>query len=148
MANNYQQFSFSVQLGTEAAKYAEELFKAWDAVVCDDESIHPDLRNACSDMGAELEGESISVNASVEEDGALCVWCDEWGNIEAVVKVLQHVLQKFDLPSKVGFCWADWCSKPRLDEFGGGAVAISKDGVEWLNTYDWLKEKGCTNVSH
>ena len=42
-------------------------------------------------------------------------------------------------------CWsltyATTCSKPRLGEFGGGAVFVTADNIRWNNSYDFVAEQ-------
>jgi len=37
--------------------------------------------------------------------------------------------------------WADSCSKMRIDEFGGGAMFITAEKVEYFSTYDFIQQK-------
>lgn len=74
------------------------------------------------------------------QDKGLWIYFDDSGYIGAVADMLQEFLFIFRPDEIITFCWSDGCSKPRLDAYGGGAVAISSS--EWLaeNTYD-LAEK-------
>ena len=36
--------------------------------------------------------------------------------------------------------WANDCSKPRIDGFGGGAVVISRLGIDYINTNVWVQQ--------
>jgi hypothetical protein len=69
------------------------------------------------------------------------LWCysEESAHMEQLADYVQAVLEKFDLPDKVGWAWAETCSKPRLDEFGGGAVVVTKDQQYWTTTWDFLR---------
>lgn len=62
----------------------------------------------------------------------------EWANVDQIAAVLQALLVKFPGLQPIGFTWADTCSKPRIDEFGGGAVLISRDRVQIETTHDLL----------
>ena len=62
--------------------------------------------------------------------------------IEGLCDIFQSWLRAIsDETRSVGFEWANTCTKPRLDAFGGGAVFIRKDEVRWLNTGSWLHER-------
>ena len=37
--------------------------------------------------------------------------------------------------------YARTCSKPRVGEFGGGAVFVTADEVKWENAYDFVEEE-------
>jgi len=42
-------------------------------------------------------------------------------------------------------CWsltyAIHCSKPRVGEFGGGAIFVTADKINHLNAYDWIAQQ-------
>lgn len=84
----------------------------------------------------------LSVAFEENEDG---IWFhDDEGavNIEALCDVLQLWLSEIsDDTRSIGFEWANTCSKPRLDAFGGGAAFIRKDEVRFMNTGSWLHER-------
>ena len=48
------------------------------------------------------------------------------------------------LSGRWGFCWANSCSKPRYNSFGGGAVVIDfeQDRAQYLNTATWAEDHG------
>jgi len=49
--------------------------------------------------------------------------------------------EEFDLKGLWGFEYANTCSKPRLDAFGGGAHVIdlgARKSVGWTSTNEWL----------
>jgi len=85
---------------------------------------------------------SLGANFDVDEEG---VWIhdeDGYVEVEGVADVLQQWLiltDETDLP--IAFEWANTCSKPRLDAFGGGAALIRKEGVEFLSTSSWIDDK-------
>lgn len=146
MANNYLQFSFSVPFTKEQSDYFIGVLAAWDDIVNefdDDIELDASLMTVARELGAEKDGDDIGdIEHSIEDDGTLCLWAEEFGNVGNVVKLLQHVLKKFDLDLKIGFAWAETSSRPRLNEFGGGAVAFTKDSETWLNTHQWLEQQG------
>jgi len=61
------------------------------------------------------------------------VWCNsndnEGGNVDGMIQVIQEYLAEMDPKRIVSYQWCGTCSKPRLDAYCGGAVAISKDRV-------------------
>jgi hypothetical protein len=65
------------------------------------------------------------------------------GNLDLLATILDHALQNWpDVPSPQGFEWASWCSRLRVGEFAGGAVALRR-GVEpcWFTTGRWLQQQ-------
>lgn len=55
-------------------------------------------------------------------------------NIDGMIEIIQEYLTAMDPKGIVTYEWSSTCSKPRLDAFGGGAVAISKDNVKSMDT--------------
>ena len=124
MANNYTQFSFAVALPVEAIEWVIAEAQKRDNMPCDDDDFNP----TGADFSRITLADGINVHISADENG----------NPDAVVDILKSALVKFDLDKAIAFSWADTCSKARLDEFGGGAVAFTRDRIKWMNTYDWM----------
>ena len=72
--------------------------------------------------------------------GSVWVCAEECGDVEYTASLVQALLRRFELDLVVGFEWANTCSRPRLDGFGGGAVAVSRRSAVWFST-DALLEK-------
>lgn len=119
MANNYTELSFLLPVS----------------------ECHRDkaMRILQSDMEQmEFDPGYVGFDASWEDDG---IWFhhDESADVDAIIGVVQHIMKECDITEPVGFCWAFTCSKPRLDEFGGGAVAITQTTIEHIDTFQWLQ---------
>jgi hypothetical protein len=96
------------------------------------------------DCGFDAEN---ATNALCEKQGDT-VWITNDSddlNVEELAARLQTIMKQFSVSGKWGFEWSHDCSAPRLDAFGGGAVIITQDALEFINTADWLFEHGCTN---
>lgn len=78
---------------------------------------------------------------SFEDDGSLWLHSDESGVPEDAAAVAQEFLARFRPHASVGFEWANTCSKPGLDAFGGGAVVITAGQQRWLSSAQWLVEQ-------
>lgn len=143
MADNYTQFSFAVALESdderEWAKRAcaflvniEELLttEGEDGVILDTHEFYSIL------PGDEYEY-GISTSFDVDEDG-LWIHSDGEGNPNDAVPLVMTFLRKFHPDRVIFFTWADTCSKPRLHQFGGGAVCISAFDEEWQPTFEWI----------
>ena len=72
------------------------------------------------------------------EGGTVWVRSEESGDVEYAAELTQAFLRRFDLDRIVAFEWANTCSKPRLDGFGGGAVVISRRGTNWFSTASFV----------
>lgn len=79
-----------------------------------------------------------------EDSDGVVLWVheEEGCDIEDLANLLQQFLSLFRPADSIGFSWADTCSKPRLDSFGGGAVFITAVTQEWVSLWEWLKERG------
>ena len=71
----------------------------------------------------------------------LWLYTEECGNPDNVAWLVRKFLKKF----RPGQCWsltfAATCSKPRVGEFGGGAIFVTADKVCWENAYDFVARK-------
>ena len=126
MANYYTQFSCELDL-----KATTNISRA--------KEIYSDLVNS-----ADPTPNYGSLNVRFEDDNT-CVWIysDESGDINAVVGFVNHCAKEFSLTGLWGFQYANTCSKPRLDDFGGGAVLIdlaTQAVVSSIDTSKWLED--------
>ena len=59
--------------------------------------------------------------------------------------LLAHFVQKFLRNFRSSDCWsltyATTCSKPRVGEFGGGAIFITASEIHWENVYDFVDKQ-------
>jgi hypothetical protein len=58
---------------------------------------------------------------------------------------LSHLIKKFLKQFRPDQCWsltyATSCSKPRVGEFGGGALFVTADEILWQNAYDFIEQQ-------
>jgi hypothetical protein len=106
MANNYCESSSKLYLKPE------QLEQAWKIV-------------ARIESEFEDEDEPLGVEIEVEDDG---VWFyhDESINPDHMAVVVQALLDELEIDEPFCFSWSYTCSKPRIDEFGGGACALKR----------------------
>ena len=61
---------------------------------------------------------------------------------------LAHLVQKFLKQFRPDQCWsltyATTCSKPRIGEFGGGAVFVTADAIRWQSAYAFVEQQRAT----
>lgn len=120
MVTNPTLFSCFLPLPKEAIQYATQLFANPPKELLGDDDM------LCFDHRAKKDGYWF-FSKGISEPGQLADF-------------IHHLIVKFDLPP-FGFDWSYTCTKPRIDEFGGGAVWITKKGFEWMSTNCWLHEK-------
>src|SRR5690606_33114807 len=127
MADYYTHFSCLLDVGTpENAARALDLYTA----LADD--------NAAEDPPS--EGFLLSIQP---EHGGTQLWMrdDVTGDPEHVVHFVKRCAAEFGLSGLWGFQYANSCSKPRIDGFGGGAHVLdlaTGETVDWVYTDGWL----------
>jgi len=60
------------------------------------------------------------------------------GGADAACDFVQHLLDRFGIHESVGFEWANTCSKPCLDAYGGGAAIITASEIKSWTSFAWL----------
>lgn len=141
MANNYIQTSFYFRCGTEdnAAKV-----NGWISGERITDELKQDMIAASPDCYS-ADGElQYTVIDSCQRDGDQ-VWIamEEGGDLELLATILQYAMDTLpEVEDRQGFQWAETCSKPRVDEFGGGACFIARgQPTKWLFTGQWLAQQ-------
>ncbi len=125
MANYYTQYSFTIENITPE----EELW------------FNKRIEQDCETEDYPLYASAIFDD---EPDGSRSLWIhDDTGGsgLDVLAEMLQDFLASFRPNDHVAFSWADTCSKPRIDSFGGGALFIASGNILWMNTYDWITEQ-------
>lgn len=79
------------------------------------------------------------------EQGGTQLWMrdDVTGDPERVIQFVKRCAREFNLRGRWGFQYANTCSKPRLDGFGGGAHALDLaigETIAWTDTGGWLAQ--------
>jgi hypothetical protein len=125
MADNYTQFSTILDVGTK-----ENVTKALAIA-----KTMPDPEG--------FEDLTFEVEADGGADTELWLHADEWFYTDYVVNYVTAVAKELKLKGKWGFAWANTCSKPRIDEFGGGAVVIDLETghCKYFSAERWLEEQ-------
>ncbi|MGB3833313.1 MAG: hypothetical protein WA975_15800 [Mesorhizobium sp.] len=105
-----------------------------------------DLYNLLSKENAAEDPPSDGFLLSIEpEHGATQLWMrdDETGDPEHVIRFVKRCAAALGLSGLWGFQYANTCSKPRVDGFGGGAHVLdlaTGETVAWTYTAGWLAE--------
>jgi len=127
MADYHTHFSCLLDVGThENAVRAVDLYKAL-----------PDGSSADHEPA-----NSFLLSIQPEHDGTqLWIRDDDTGDLEHVIRFVMHCAATFGLTGLWGLQWANSCSRPRLDGFGGGAHVLdlaTGETVDWIDTDGWL----------
>lgn len=109
MANNYMQSSSYLKVPPEYIEQAGEIVKRIEAA--------PEEEDYCG------------VSAVVETDG-VWIYGEEFVNMDYAVAFAQALIDElpcFDEATRFVMSYCYYCSKPRIDEFGGGAVLLRRN---------------------
>ena len=71
----------------------------------------------------------------------LWVYAEEYGNPDNVAWLVQKFLKTFRPDQCWSLTWASTCSKPRIGEFGGGAIFVTADEIKWQNAYQFIDDE-------
>ena len=105
-----------------------------------------DLYNTLSADGASEEppSEGFLLSIQPEHGGSQRLMRDDVTcDPERLIRFVQRCAAEFGLTGKWGFQYANTCSKPRLDGFGGGAHVLdlaTGETVDWIYTDGWLDQ--------
>jgi len=78
----------------------------------------------------------------VDRDGVhLWIYAEESGDIDHVGAFVRSFLAKFRPKEVFKLTWSETCSKLRVGEFGGGALFVTAEEYDCLQTWLWFKEK-------
>lgn len=135
MANYYTMLSFTIENLTNdeidwlAGVIGEGYFsEAGLAQFCDDGELAAEVGFGCE---VELD------------EGRRSLWIthDESANPNDAASFVQEFLLRFRPQDVVSFEWADTCSNPRADAYGGGACVVTALGYEMFHTSMWVQRK-------
>lgn len=157
MANNYVQFSESLEVDTDEQKaWLEAWLKQWTEEMTPGEleawakerDIEPDDADCWPAFDYAFEGTSTTKElekARKDEKYVptrtapwhLWVHTDESGSPDNVASMVAAFFKKFKIDSTFTLTWSEVCSKPRLGEFSGGGFIVMPFGkkVLWSNPY-------------
>ncbi|GKX34105.1 MAG: hypothetical protein MnENMB40S_17230 [Rhizobiaceae bacterium MnEN-MB40S] len=105
-----------------------------------------DFYNILSEANAAEDPPSDGFLLSIQpEHGGTQLWMrdDVTGDPEHVIQFVKRCATAFGLTGRWGFQYANTCSRPRLDGFGGGAHVLdlaTGETVAWTYTDGWLAE--------
>lgn len=130
MANNYTLASFVVLMTEDQTDYAMDLYEKLEEDSDKSFLLAKQILDNPQFTGfrctKEREGVWISHNDSID--------------VENAAAFVYHLILKFDLPP-VEFTWAEICDIPRLNEFSGGGIHISKEnGIQMWTPYIWFEQ--------
>ena len=69
------------------------------------------------------------------------LYAEESGNPDNVAWLVQKFLKQFRRDQCWALTYAATCSKPRVGEFGGGAIFVMANKITWQNAYDFIEKQ-------
>lgn len=124
MANNYTQSSSFLPIGQDKIGRAQAII---DRVIREIESDEEGDGFCCCQVEVEVDG----------------VWFheDESVNPEHVAEIARALVDELEIDAPFFCSWAYTCSKPRIDEFGGGAFVIKRGcKTYWVDAMSAVEE--------
>lgn len=71
----------------------------------------------------------------------LWLCADEWGSPFVVAHLVQMFLRQFRPHASWSLTYSSSCSKPRIGEFGGGAIFVTAETSECFEVGDFLQQQ-------
>lgn len=76
-----------------------------------------------------------------EKGRYLWIYAEEHGYVDRVAHLVQKFLRQFRPDETWSLTYSVTCSKPRVSDFGGGAVVVSATDIKWFNAWDFVEEQ-------
>lgn len=149
MADYYTHFSAILSLSPEQAQWALGLDGAVKSIVtslydcctpgnldvfekaASTEKQYPEalaVAEAIEDVGADVCMEAVEEGLWLYTDGGC-------GSPDYVILFVQTVFTRFGIDTQFRFSWANTCSAPRLDGFGGGAATVTREDSKVVEAF-------------
>lgn len=133
MANYYTHFSCLLDVGSsEKALQALDIYTRMAAE--DEDSNDPNA----------LWGGSLAFEVQIQDgpdSSVLWISDEDGGDVDSVITFVLRCAEELDLSGLWGFTYAETCSSPRVDAFGGGAHVVdlsARQSIGWIGVSDWL----------
>lgn len=85
-----------------------------------------------------IDWESLEFTYGMHESHIWFISFDRMGSPEQLCALVQAFFKKFRPDGQFSMTWAETCSSPRTGAFAGGAAAVTKDTISWLDAGNWL----------
>lgn len=138
MANNYRQFSFALKLNNKKeAVWCQKRLKKLS------ETEGEDGYGSMTDFEWTVYGHLKAGEGPRAELPIPYIWFHdngESGDVDQIAIFVGEYLSKFSPKGFLLMTWADICSKPRLDEFGGGFAVVTAEKTHWFDEHKWAEK--------
>ena len=120
-------------------QYSAEIDKLTDAEINWLEVRLEDIEDARADDDG--LGEDDDIGQVELEDRTLWFCGRESGDPGAIADFVQGFLKQFRPNGSFSMGHTFSCSRPRLDGFGGGAVFVTAESIEHVDSFTWLRAR-------
>ena len=134
MANNYIQFSTLIKCDDEQAEWLCENLAGIEPQELSNEQLEAMTDEEIEAMENEEYDDDDRADACRFERESDGVWLssDESFYVDRTCSVLAAMQTKFNLTEPIMIEWAETCSRPVLDQFGGGGCLIYKGETHYF----------------
>jgi hypothetical protein len=112
----------------------------------------PECAEYVRDLGMEGPGFVYSLDDDHDTLGNgrrhLWIHAGEWGYVDGAARLVRKFLKRFRPDQCWSLTYATVCSKPRVGEFGGGAVFVTADEIRWQDAYDFVEQQRAAFQQH
>ena len=144
MSNNYTHVSTLIYWPPDAIDFALSIYQT----LIDMTAENPvDAAEPGYEAGIEIFTNYDGISGNMEKQpghqGEPTLWISDDGgcvSLEVIADIISATMKQYDDLPLVAIEWANTCSRPRVGEFGGGAVLIHNREQFWMNTGDWLSQ--------
>jgi len=149
MANNYTMFSEGIEdLTPEEKEWINNIPTREDF---EDSSLYSDddwdkgFIQALKDYGLDTNDVEDTIDdfpyfEHLIQENLWWLYAEESVYFEHVACLVQAFIKKFRPDYIFKITWCEYCDKPRIGEFGGGWVVVSKDEIIYGNAYKEVDE--------
>jgi len=101
-----------------------------------------DMQDYDPDFGEDA-GFDYSFSEEVDADRGRYLWIysEEHGCVDRVAHLVQKFLREFRPDGCWSLTYAGTCSKPRVGEFGGGAVFVTATDIKYCSAWGFVEEQ-------
>ena len=86
------------------------------------------------------EDEFLGCNVEVDA-GGVYFNAEESCNVDHVAAIAKQVVEDLEINEPFFCSWAYTCSKPRVDQFGGGALVVRRgNDTQWIDAMGYVKD--------
>ena len=139
MADNYLQFSESLDdLTPKEVRWLKDQLAEDETTGCP--TFLKDYQERTDDDDTDC-GFQYEFREGSDARRYLWICAEEHGDAERVAHLVRKFLQQFHPDQCWSLTYATTCSKPRVGEFGGGAVFVTADAIRWQNAYEFVEQQ-------